>query len=1002
MGRSANARVERGMVWTTSAPEPGELKKAGYTVYNFIRFRQQYIEPADSIGTDRKTLDNAAGPALQIFEQNSAVAMLNVPLSNYWELRALYGYVVEPAYRNDCALLIYARQDLDDLKPDAFVDPEFGYAWTLERLRHLADRYRRRSLDASLPPMTPIEEMLLISMRHVGLQPHVQYRIDPYIADFAFPERRLVVEADGRGWHDVERDRARDQRLAKRGWRTMRFSGSEIVHDAPTCAESISKTYKGRPEVPVYTDISIDEKTEWWRLFAWILALLARRPNPIEVVNESQELPPLPEVPREWCNGLDPSQKDAVTSHEGVVQILAPAGSGKTRVLVSRVQELVSRGVAEERILCATFNKTTEKELREKLEESAVCHVGVRTFHSVGHFILKEEGLLRGEVGSLSYAQWRRLCSLAKNEEDGRVWIDAPEANEAVSGYKIGQMITPDKAWEIASNPAEKTAARIYALYENELEKLNRNDYDDLVVNAVMLLKTNQGVRRKWQEKWQCVLVDEYQDIEPAQELLIQLLAAPEDCLMVVGDEDQCIYTWRRAEVETIINFDKRYPGLKRIVLPTCYRCPANVVATASRLIMNNKRRFPKEIKAHKPLGGASPFRFIQGDGSLNSAAAQVANSLKNCNPAETVLLARTSRLLRDVALACVGNGVLFTADEKVLRPGEAESVVLAYFRLLGDPESASAEDVDDVFRVPNRYLPPGLEHDVAQHLRSGLSFKEAVCLPGVEDWRNKRLSEGAELFDRLKKENSTKALLHALRTEGGLDKHYSDKERMSAHDKIEIEVLETLETETTDKMPSTMIKIMEARAQSLEQATSKDGVELATIHGSKGREWSRVIVYGWDRDQLPHKRGLEDAKSRETTEKYIEDERRLAYVAMTRTKEILEFVYTKDSPSQFLAESGLLKDATGTAGTTQYSPVSEPLLIAAEPCASYGVPHIYVSSARNSTIGGNPARIGKSIKSKFANTCPICKRSFSVGDWISPLKDNGSKRWVHARCPDQ
>jgi Superfamily I DNA and RNA helicases len=991
------------MVWTTSAPEPGELKKAGYTVYNFIRFRQQYIEPADSIGTDRKTLDNAAAPALQIFEQNSAVAMLNVPLSNYWELRALYGYVVEPAYRNDCALLIYARQDLDDLKPDAFVEPEFGYAWTLERLHHLADRYRRRSLDASLSPMTPIEEMLLSAMRHVGLQPHVQYWIDPYRADFAFPERRLVVEADGRGWHDVERDRGRDQRLAKRGWQTMRFSGAQIFRDAPACAESISKTYKERPEAPIYTDVSIEEKTGWKdRLFTWIRALFARLTTPTATDNESQEFPLPPEVLREWCDELDPSQRDAVTAHEGVVQVIAPAGSGKTLVLVSRVRELVARGVSEERILCATFNKATEKQLREKLEEVAVFHVGVRTFHSVGRLILKEEGLLRGGVGSLSYAQWRRLCRLAKDESDGRVWIDAPEASEAVSGYKIGQMISPDQAWELASTPAEKTAARIYALYEKELEKLGRNDYDDLVVNAVMLLKTNQGVRRKWQEKWQCVLVDEYQDIEPAQELLIQLLAAPEDCLMVVGDEDQCIYTWRRAEVETIINFDKRYPGLKRVVLSTCYRCPADVVAASSQLIKNNKLRFPKEIKAHKQPGGASSFVFPQTGAPLNSSAVQLASSLKNCDPADTVVLARTSRLLRDVALACAGNGVRFTADKKVLRPGEAERVVLAYLRLLANPESASAEDVDDVFRVPNRYLSTGLEHDVAQRLRSRLSFKDAVCFPGVEDWRNKRLSEGAELFDRLKKEDDTKALLHALRTEGGLDKHYSDKERMSAHDQIEIEVLDALETEATDKYPRTMVELMEASAQSLEQATSKDGVELATIHGSKGREWTRVIVYGWDRDQLPHKRGLDDAKSIGTTEKYIEDERRLAYVAMTRTKEKLEFVYTKDCPSQFLAEAGLSPDATGTTRTTQYAPASDPLLLAAESRAPYGTPHVGVSNTRNSTIGGNPARIGKSIKSKFANTCPTCKRSIAVGDMISPLKDNSSKRWVHVRCADR
>ena len=885
-------RLERGPVWTTSAPDRQALKRAGYVVWDFARFRRSYIEPVEAVAQQRTSLDNAAAAALAQIVAHPAIALVNVPLGNFSDLRALYGFVVEPAYRNDRALLIAASRDLDELDPQQFSEPEFGYAWTLERLRHLAARYRRRSIDSNLPPLTPIEALLLDALREVGLQPHAQYGIGPYRVDFALPERGLAVEADGRGWHDAEHDRGRDARLALRGWSTLHFSGSEICRDAGGCAASVLAAYRQRPELPIYTDVSpVDVRRGLLeRVLAWLKSLVgAPESDEAEAAWSAPETAPSP--PSQWCEGLDAEQQAAVGAHESVVQVIAPAGSGKTRVLVARVRELVARGVPEERILCTTFNKATERELRERLHQEGVAGVAIRTFHAIGYYILKEEGVLRESVGALSYGQWRWLCKQAKDAEEDRVWIDVPEAQEAVSDYKLGQMIGPQAAASLALGAHQKTAAHIYSLYEEQLNQLKRHDYDDLICEAVALLRSDAAVRRRWQERWECLLVDEYQDIEPAMERLIQLLAAPEDCLLVVGDEDQCIYTWRRAEVERIIDLDKRYPGLQRVVLPTCYRCPADVTDAASRLIAHNKRRFPKQIRAGRAPCEASSI-VIKSVKHLPEAAPEIAATLASLDLQETVVVARTSRLLRGVALACMSAGIPVRAGKRVLQPAQSERVVLAYLRLLAVPTQARGEDVDAVFRVPNRYLPNGSEHVLAGRLRAGLSFAEATVGLEAEQWRVARLAEGAELFDRLKAKGDAGALIHALRTEGGLDKHYSDRERIAHHDQVEIEALEALEAEGRGRPARGLAESVASRAKALAAMSGDDGVELTTVHGAKGREWSHVIVYGCDDDQLPHKRTLADAEAGRL-EAVIEDERRLAYVALTRTKGRLDLIHT-------------------------------------------------------------------------------------------------------------
>jgi DNA helicase-2/ATP-dependent DNA helicase PcrA len=307
-----------------------------------------------------------------------------------------------------------------------------------------------------------------------------------------------------------------------------------------------------------------------------------------------------------------------------------------------------------------------------------------------------------------------------------------------------------------------------------------------------------------------------------------------------------------------------------------------------------------------------------------DSATTKIAKSLGEHNPSQIVVLARTSRLLRTVALACLEAGTPFKTNNKVLRLAESEQVLLAYLRLLSNSRDANATDVDKVFRVPNRYLPKGNVNDVVKRLQKGQTFSQAISSLSVEDWRRVQLAQATGLFDRLSHESDAEKLVHALRTEGGLDKHYSDQERMSPHDQVEIEVLDSVLLESRGKIPKVLAEVIAAKGRLLSTAVSNaQGVELTTIHGSKGREWDRVVVFGWNENQIPHKRVLlEHQANPELLEQAIEDERRLAYVAMTRAKARLNFIYENGNESRFLKEAGLsIGNAAKPSTTTTKKP---------------------------------------------------------------------------------
>ena len=826
--------------------------------------------------------------------------------------------------------------------------------------------------------MTPIEHQLLLALREVGLEPQVQYGIDRFRVDFAFPEVRLAVEADGRAWHDADRDASRDRKLRSLGWEVVRFTGSRIHWESGAIAEELAaRVSERRREGLTFSEVeTTQERRSWWRRFLdWLFRRQRDSQETVLTAAEDSILDGLED------SGLDSDQKRAVYAGDGVVQVIAPAGSGKTTTIVRRVEALISRGVPANRILCTTFNRASVNELRKRLQDLGVTGPEVRSFHALGRHILDKEGNLRAELGPVTYGQLRRIAKQAMDSWEGGIWIDAPLASELISEFKLAKMWEPDDALRWAKNEQEQTAAEIYRIYERHLEEADRNDFDDLIIGAVRLLQGDSEVRSKWQTKWETVLVDEYQDIEPAQELLIRLVAAPQDSIFAVGDEDQCIYSWRRASVDRIVLLDTAYPGLERVVLETSYRCPPKISKASSDLIARNTRRFPKVIRPSPVSETEGEIEILKATEETGGPSHVVELLRKVTNRDETVVLARTSRLLREVVSVCVSNGIAVSAPASALEVSDAEHTALAYFRLARDPKAASEEDIRQSFRVPNRYLPQGAEVTLASSLQGGRSFDEAideVPIPPNEEWRLKAMKEWAEVLQHLIEVDALEGL-RFLRTRGGLDRHYSSVEQMTPHDQVEIEALDDIERLIGGKRLTDVVVLLEQRSNRLHGAVSEEGVELATIHGAKGREWDNVILYGADAGQLPHRRTLGDATNDEEFEEALEDERRLAYVAMTRAKKRL-VVVTEGTPSPFLSEAGIIGETFGlpTLASIKREEAAHQAAITVQEPQSVGKPNSLPST-----------------KARFTGSCPACGKQVAVGANIVRKDD----RWVHQAC---
>ncbi len=589
---------------------------------------------------------------------------------------------------------------------------------------------------------------------------------------------------------------------------------------------------------------------------------------------------------------LNAAQEEAVRHNKGPLLILAGAGAGKTRVLTHRIAELVRQGVAPEQILAITFTNKAAGEMRERVR--TLIPNGkpfVSTFHSLGLFIIKEH---YRDFGFKRFpAVYDRADSLRTMKEalkSAGLADFAPASALAAMSRAKGEGIGIEEYTKDAG-PRERMIAAAWRIYEDTLRKEQALDFDDLLLRASIFLRQHESVRRKYQERWPYLHIDEYQDTNTVQAQLAEALVGIENNVCAVGDIDQTIYGWRGAQIANILSFDKKFPGATVIVLEENYRSTKNILAAANEVIVKNVFRREKNLFTKNADGSLLSLyqAFDETDEALFVARTIRERLREGGRPGEFAVLYRANFQSRALEEALLGAEIPYQVLGTRFFERKEVKDVLSFVR------AALYETPGDIARVAN--VPPRGIGKVT--LLAMLSGQESRGAEKVATFRRllARIKEAATAL-------SPEKLLLFVIEESGVSK-------MLKEDKAEgQERLENLrELVSLASRYATTLELLEAAALASDQDELKDdadAVKLMTVHAAKGLEFPTVFIVGLEEGLFPYERTDTEAQDRE-------EERRLMYVALTRAQKKIYLSYasyrtifgSKNAtlPSQFLSD---------------------------------------------------------------------------------------------------
>ena len=626
---------------------------------------------------------------------------------------------------------------------------------------------------------------------------------------------------------------------------------------------------------------------------------------------------------------LNDRQCEAVKHTEGPLLITAGAGSGKTKVLTCRIAHLLELGVAPYRILAITFTNKAAKEMKERVTNlvgAQADSIWLSTFHS---FCAK---LLRFEVdGFHGYTRNFTIYDssdqlvlvkdcLKKLNLDDKQFMPRSVLGTISSAKNV---LMDAKAFAAkASDFYEQKVADVYALYQEKLRENNAVDFDDLLFLAVRLLQEKEDVREKYQSRFQYILVDEYQDTNHAQYALTKILAARWRNICVVGDADQSIYAWRGADIRNIIDFTRDYPDAASIKLEQNYRSTKTILHAANAVIDNNESRPKKTLWTENPAGNKIIHYQAQTE---HDEADYIAGVIYNRHEishepyGDMAILFRTnaqSRVLEEklmryaIPYTMVGGTKFY--DRKEIKD------VLAYLRLLYNPEDSLS--LTRIINVPKRNIgATTMEHVAAYAEEQGISLFEALSstdeIPVTKRARTSLENFAAMIFDLLNdiEGKDVLSLIETVIKQTGygdmLDKEAEHDPQGESRKENVGEFLSVAKDYMDSNPDGNLQDFLEnvALVSDVDDFESSDSkVTLMTLHAAKGLEFPVVFLTGLDEGLFPHSRTLLDPAQ-------VEEERRLAYVGITRaerqlyvTNAITRTMYGRISaymPSRFLAE---------------------------------------------------------------------------------------------------
>ena len=606
---------------------------------------------------------------------------------------------------------------------------------------------------------------------------------------------------------------------------------------------------------------------------------------------------------------LSKQQLQAVRHQDGPAMVLAGPGSGKTTVITRRVQYLIENHVLPEHILVITFTRAAANEMQERfsaLMGASGGRVSFGTFHAIFFQILKHaygytyDSILREEE------RYRIVMDLARSVglEAGDLKEWATDALAEISRVKSEQI--PVAYYYSVSTPQE-LFRQIYDGYRKKQDMLRKIDFDDMCVYTAQLFQKRQDILQAWQQHFRYILVDEFQDINLLQYQIVRMLASPQDNLFIVGDDDQSIYRFRGSRPEIMLGFPNDYPGAKIIQLSDNYRSTPAIVAASGAVISVNKKRYRKALRSMSETD--EPIEFIECDDmetEMLCLVKEVRRSLSaGLRPSDIAILTRTNTEGREPALRLaefqipcrMKDAVPFLWDHWIAQD------MISYLKLTGS--EMERQDFLRVCNHPNRYITRKSAY------AKKLSFDGLRAYYSDKDWMKQYLDSFEHLILTIKPMRPY-AAINYIRKGGG----YDDYLREYAHKrKIEEGELLQLADEIQDSSRGCLTcedwlnRIEEYRKRTEEQKKESqnrdsDCVTLATLHASKGLEFTQVFLLNVNEGMIPYQRAF--------MEDEIEEERRLFYVGMTRAKRKLHLLWVKERYNRHMEPSRFLEPLRG------------------------------------------------------------------------------------------
>ena len=625
-----------------------------------------------------------------------------------------------------------------------------------------------------------------------------------------------------------------------------------------------------------------------------------------------------------WLRGLNPPQREAVLTTEGPVLLLAGAGTGKTAALTARMAQILYTRLAwPSEILAVTFTNKAAREMRERIGamvgEAVEGMPWLGTFHSIGAKMLRRHAELMGLQSNFTIIdmddQLRLLKQLIQSEDIDDKRFPAKQLAGLIDKWKNAGKTPADL--DAADNEAYANGKgqHLYRIYQARLLALNACDFGDLLLHALTLLRKNRDILEKYQEQFKYILVDEYQDTNAVQYLWLRLLAQKRKNIACVGDDDQSIYSWRGAEVANILRFEKDFPGAKIIKLEQNYRSTPHILAAASGLIDANSDRLGKTLWTEIDEGEKVKVIGVWDGPEEARRVGEDIESLQfkgeSLNSVAILVRAQFQMLEVEERLDIIGIANQIFGGPKFYDRRESRDAI-AYLRVINQPSDDLA--FERIVNVPKRGIGDkavGKIHIVARAEQSPLSVA-AARLVGTDELTGKaRKSLGDLVIDivRWRDEASRLSpadLVRLVLDESGYTVSLQAEKSVEATGRLEN--LRAL----ADKMEEfeTLGAFLEHVSLVSDADVSPDApkVTIMTIHAAKGLEFDNVFLVGWEDGVFPSQRALDEGGLAS-----LEEERRLAYVAITRAKRRCTIIYaanrriygqwTSSIPSRFVGE---------------------------------------------------------------------------------------------------